>query len=147
MGALGEGLAGAPGRRRAVSSDRPVAALLSAWALVDLLQVPLVLAVLLSFRLTRPLGGAWKAVALCFGGYLAWVVVTARLVPYSPSGLVVLLFGMILDPRRETPPERTWALGAAVAAVIFWAVPVAVTWRVGRARRAPATMSGRGGTT
>lgn len=119
-----------------MTSDRPVAALLLAWAVVDLLQIPLVATVLLSFRLSRRLGRAWKAVALCFAGYAGWVVLTARVVPSSPSGLVVLLFGMILDPRRETPPERTWLLGAAVAIVIFWAVPVAVAWRLGRARRA-----------
>jgi hypothetical protein len=115
--------------------DRPVAALLLAWALLDLLQVPLVAAVFLSFRLSRRLGRAWKAVAVCFGGYTAWVIATARFVPYAPSGFAVLLIGMLLDPRRETPPERTWALGAAVAVVLFWALPVAVVWWVGRARR------------
>jgi hypothetical protein len=117
-----------------VTPDRPAAALLFAWALLDLLQLPLVLAVFLSFRLTRRLGAAWKAVAVCFAGYTAWVIATARVVPYSPSGLVVLLCGMLLDPRRDTPPERTWALGAAVAAGLFWVVPVAVTWRLRRAR-------------
>ena len=121
-----------------MNGDRPVASLLFAWAFVDLLQVPLVAAVFFSFRLSRRLGRAWKAVALCFACYAGWVIVTARVVPYSPSGLVVLLFGMLLDPRRETPPERTWLLGAAVALVLFWAVPVALAWRLGRARRAPA---------
>lgn len=125
-----------------------VAALLYAWAIVDLLQLPLVAAVLLSFRLSRRLGGAWKAVAICFGGYVAWIVVTARLVPFAPSGWAVFLFGMLLDPRRETPPERVWALGSAVALVVFWAVPVAVTWRFrrgeGRRGRAPpATTAGK----
>lgn len=119
------------------SADRPVAALLVAWALVDLLQLPLVFAVFLSFRLSRRLGRAWKAVGLCFGAYAAWVVVTARLVPYSPSGLVVLLFGMLLDPRRETPPERTWLLGSGIALVLFWVVPVALAWRFGGGARAP----------
>ncbi len=119
-----------------MTSDGPVAALLSAWALVDVLQVPLVAAVILSVRLARPLGAAWRSVALCFGGYLGWVVVTARVVPSSASGLEVLLFGLLLDPRRDTPPERTWALGASVAAALFWVVPVAVAWRFRRARRA-----------
>jgi hypothetical protein len=123
----------------AVQGDRPVAALLFAWAIVDLLQVPLVAAVLLSFRLSRRVGRAWKAVAICFAGYVAWVVVTARFVPFAPSGWAVFLFGMLLDPRRDTPPERVWALGSAAAVVVFWAVPVAVTWRFrrGAARRAP----------
>jgi hypothetical protein len=112
--------------------DRPAAALLLAWALVDLLQVPLVLAVLLSFRLSRRLGRAWKAVAVCFAGYAAWVVVTARFVPFAPSGWAVFLFGMALDPRRETPPERVWALGSAVAVAVFWAIPVAAAWRFRR---------------
>lgn len=118
-----------------MTPDRSASALLLAWALVDLLQVPLVAAVFLSFRLSRRLGAAWKAVAVCFGGYAGWVVLTARVVPYSPSGLVVLLFGLLLDPRRETPAERTWALGAGVAVALFWVVPVAVTWRFGRTRR------------
>lgn len=117
--------------------DRPASALLFAWALVDLLQVPLVAAVFLSVRLSRRLGAAWKAVAICFGAYAGWVILTARVVPYSPSGFAVLLTGMLLDPRRDTPAERTWALGAAVALVVFWAVPVALTWRFGRARRRP----------
>jgi hypothetical protein len=116
--------------------DQPVTALLFAWALVDLLQVPLVLAVILSVRLARRLGGAWRSVAVCFGGYTAWVAATARFVPYAPSGFAVLLFGMLLDPRRETPAERTWALGMAVAVGLFWILPVAVAWRFGRARPA-----------
>lgn len=121
-----------------MTPDPPASALLYAWALVDLLQIPLVAAVFLSVRLTRRLGAAWKAVAVCFGAYAGWVVLTARLVPYSPSGLAVLLLGLLLDPRRETPPGRTWALGSAVALVLFWAVPVAVTWRFRRARRSAA---------
>jgi hypothetical protein len=119
-----------------VTPDRPAAAVALAWAVVDLLQVPLVLAVYVSFRLARRLGAGWKGVAIGFGAYAAWVVLTARVVPSSPSGLVVLLFGLLLDPRRETPPRRTWALGATVAAALFWGVPVAVSWLFGRARRA-----------
>jgi hypothetical protein len=119
-----------------VTPDRPAPPLLLAWALVDLFQLPLVAAVFLSFRLSRPLGAAWRAVALCFGAYTGWVIATARVVPASPSGLVVLLFGLVLDPRRETPPARTWALGAVVAALLFWAVPVAVAWSFRRARPA-----------
>ncbi len=123
-----------------MQGDRAVAALLFAWAIVDLLQIPLVAAVFLSFRLTRRLGRAWKATAVCFGGYVAWVIVTARFVPFAPSGWAVFLFGMLLDPRRETPPGRVWALGSAVALVVFWAVPVAVVWkfRRGAAGRGPA---------
>jgi hypothetical protein len=123
-----------------MGADRSVAALLFAWAIVDLLQLPLLAAVFLSFRLSRRLGGAWKAVAVCFGGYAAWVIVTARLVPFAPSGWAVFLFGMLLDPRRDTPPERVWALGSAVALGVFWAAPVAVTWRYRRRaeRRGPA---------
>jgi hypothetical protein len=119
------------------SADRPVAALLFAWGAVDLLQVPLVVAVYLSFRLARRLGRAWKGVAISFAGYAAWVVVTARFVPYAPSGWAVFLFGMVLDPRRETPAERVWALGSAVAIVVFWVVPVLVAWKL---RRTAATV-------
>lgn len=98
-------------------------------------RIPLFLAVLLSYRLSRRLGRTWKAVAICFAGYLAWIVVTARVVPYSPSGFVVLVFGMLLDPRRDTPPERVWALGSGIALLLFWAVPVALAWTF---RRRPA---------
>jgi hypothetical protein len=115
-----------------MANERAIAALLFAWAMLDLLQIPLVAAVFLSFRLSRRLGPTWKAVAVCFGGYLAWIVVTARFVPYSPSGLLVFLFGMLVDPRRDTPPERVWALGSAVALAVFWTVPVALAWRFGR---------------
>lgn len=108
--------------------NRPIQTLLMLWAIVDLVQVPLVLAIFVSFRMARRLGRAWKGVAAGFGGYLAWVVVTARLVPFSPSGLVVLLFGLLLDPRREAPPERAWALGSVVAAALFWGVPVGAAW-------------------
>jgi hypothetical protein len=109
-------------------------ALLVAWAGLDMLQVPLVVAVLLSFRLSRRLGRAWKAVAICFGGYAAWVIATARFVPAAPSSLPVLLFGLLLDPRRDASPERVWALGSFVALILFWLLPVGVTWRLGRAR-------------
>ena len=51
-------------RVRRGPSEPAAAALLFAWALVDLLQIPLVSAVFLSFRLSRRLGRAWKAVAL-----------------------------------------------------------------------------------
>jgi hypothetical protein len=118
-------------------ADRPITALLFAWALVDLLQIPLVLAVFLSVRFSRRLGGAWRSVAVSFGGYTAWVIGTARIVPYSPSGFVVLLFGMLLDPRRETPAERAWLLGAGVAVALFWVVPVALAWRFLRRGAAP----------
>lgn len=131
-----------------MQGDRAISALLFAWAIVDLLQIPLVAAVFLSFRLSRRLGRAWKAVAICFGGYAAWVIVTARFVPFAPSGWAVFLFGMILDPRRETAAERIWALGSAVALAVFWAIPVAVSWKFRRsaARRgagAAATTPGR----
>jgi hypothetical protein len=120
-----------------VTPDRPAEALQLAWAAVDLLQLPLLLALYTSFRLSRRLAAAWKGVAVGFGGYVAWVVLTARLVPSSPSGLVVLLFGLLLDPRRETPPERTWALGATVALALFWGVPVGVAWLFGGRARPP----------
>ena len=124
-------------------ADRPITALLFAWAIVDLLQIPLVLAVFLSFRLSRRLGRAWKAVAICFAGYTAWIVVTARFVPFAPSGWAVFLFGMLLDPRREAPPERVWALGSAVAIAVFWAVPVYAVSRF--RRRAHGHRGARGG--
>ncbi len=102
--------------------------LLGAWALVDLLQVPLVLAVLGSWRLARPLGGAWKATAVAFAGYTAFAIATARFVPFSPTGFVVMVLGTFADPRRGTTPEHAWAVGSAIAVVLFWLVPTAVVW-------------------
>ncbi len=59
-----------------------------------------------------------------------------------PSGWVVFLFGMLLDPRREAPPERVWALGSAVAVGVFWVVPIAIAWRF---RRGGSVAPGAGG--
>lgn len=99
--------------------------LLGAWALVDLLQIPLVGAVLLAFWLTRRGTTAWKATALAFGGYTVWVVLTALLVPFAPSGFVVILMGIVLDPGHGRSSVRTWMAGSAAAVVLFWAVPTA----------------------
>jgi hypothetical protein len=123
--------------------DRPVAALLLVWAGVDLLQIPLLVAVLAALRLARRFGRAWKGVAIAFAGYTAWVVVTARFVPYAPSGWAVLLFGMLLDPRRETAAERVWALGSAVAVAVFWVLPVAAAWKLRRTAPGAVTTTGR----
>lgn len=116
-------------------AERPIQLLLVAWGIVDLVQIPLVTAIVVSARMSRRLGRAWKGVAVGFGGYVTWVIVTARFVAFSPSGLVVLLFGLLLDPRRETPPERAWALGSVVAVILFWAIPVALAWAFRRKGR------------
>ncbi len=115
--------------------DRTTGILLGAWALVDLLQIPLVLAVVLAWRLTRRLGCAWKATAVAFGGYAAWAILTARFVPFAPSGFLLIVLGTFLAPWRGATPERAWIAGSAVAIVIFWAVPVLVVWSF---RRRPA---------
>jgi hypothetical protein len=109
--------------------DRTTAILLGAWALLDLLQVPLVIAVFGAWRLTRRLGQAWKATAIAFGAYTAWAIVTARFVPFSPTGFLVVVLGTFADPRRGTTPEHAWLVGSAIAAVLFWLVPTAVVWR------------------
>jgi len=106
--------------------------LLAAWALVDLLQLPLVLAVLAAWRLTRRLGRAWKATAIAFGGYTVWAVATARFVPFAPTGFVLLVLGTFADPRRGRSPEHAWAAGSLIAIVLFWIVPTALVWRYGR---------------
>jgi hypothetical protein len=108
--------------------DRTTGLLLGAWALVDLLQIPLVLAVLATWRLTRRLGRAWKATAVAFGGYTLWTILTARFVPFAPSGFLLIVLGTVLAPWRGATPERAWAIGSAVAIVMFWAVPVLVVW-------------------
>jgi hypothetical protein len=115
--------------------ERAIDVLLGAWALVDLLQLPLVAAVLLAWRLTRTFGRAWKATAVAFGGYTAWTIATARLVPFAPSGFLLLVIGTFLAPWRGATPERAWLVGSAAGIVIFWVVPVAVVWT---ARRRPA---------
>ncbi len=111
--------------------------LLGAWALVDLLQIPLVLAVVGAWRLTRRVGRAWKATALAFGAYTAFAILTARFVPFAPTGFVVVVLGTFADPRRGTTPEHAWAVGSAIAVVLFWVLPTAAAWAY-RTRR-PAT--------
>jgi hypothetical protein len=120
--------------------DRAVDLLLGAWALLDILQVPLVAAVLLSWRLTRTFGRAWKATAVAFGGYAVWIVATARLVPFAPSGFLLVVIGTLLAPWRGATPERAWLLGSAAGVVIFWVVPVGIVWSVSRRphKRTPA---------
>lgn len=108
--------------------DGTIGLLLGAWALVDLLQIPLVLAVLGSWWLSRRLGRAWKATALCFGGYTAWAILTARLVPFAPTGFVLIVLGTFADPRRGKGPEHAWAVGSAIAVVLFWIVPTTLAW-------------------
>lgn len=127
-----------------MGSDRTIGILLGAWALVDLLQVPLVLAVLGAWRLTPRLGRAWKATAVAFGAYTGWVVLTARFVPFAPTGFVLMVLGTFADPRRGSTPEHAWAVGSAIAVVLFWIVPTALVWRIARRPAAPppATRSG-----
>ena len=108
--------------------ERVVQLLLAAWALVDLLQIPLVVAVLAAWRLTRTFGRAWKATAVAFGGYALWTIVTARLVPFAPSGFLLIVLGTFLDPRRGAAPEEAWLVGSAIGVVIFWIAPVALVW-------------------
>jgi len=111
-----------------VDAERIAGLLLYAWALVDLLQIPLVLTVLAAWRLTRPLGRAWKATAVAFAGYTAFAIATARFVPFAPTGFVVVALGTFADPRRGTTPEHAWAVGSAIAAVLFWVIPTAAVW-------------------
>jgi hypothetical protein len=117
--------------------DRIVGLLLAVWAVVDLLQIPLILAVLGSVRLARTFGAGWRSTAFAFGGYSVWVIVTARFVPLAPSGFLLLLIGTLLAPGRGFSPERAWALGSVAGLVLFWLVPVAIAWSLGsRSRRA-----------
>lgn len=115
--------------------ERSIGFFAAAIALVDLLQVPLVLAVYVAVRLARPLGAAWKATGVAFAGYAAWVIVTARLVPFTASGTLLVLAGLVLSPGRDASPERAWALGSLVAVVLFWIVPTVVVWMATRRRR------------
>jgi hypothetical protein len=111
-----------------VDAERTVGLLLGAWALVDFLQIPLALTILGAWRLARRLGHAWKATAVAFAGYTAFAIATARFVPFSPTGFVLIVLGTFADPRRGTTPEHAWAVGSAIAVVLFWIVPTAVVW-------------------
>ncbi len=117
-----------------MEQERTLGLLLGAWALVDLLQIPLVLAVFGAWRLARRLGRAWKGTAIAFGAYTVFAILTARFVPFAPTGFVIMVLGTLADPRRGTTPEHAWAVGSVIAAVLFWAVPTALAWAY-RSRR------------
>ncbi len=112
-----------------MEAERTVGLLLGAWALVDMLQLPLVATILGAWRLSRRLGRAWKGTAVAFAGYTAFAIVTARFVPFAPTGFVIMVLGTFADPRRGSTPEHAWAVGSAIAVVLFWAVPTGLAWR------------------
>ena len=112
--------------------EGPIGILLGAWALVDLLQLPLIATVLLAWRLSRRLGRAWKGTAVAFGGYVVWIVATARLVPFAPSGFLLVVLGTFLAPWRGASPESAWVVGSIAGFVIFWVLPVVGAWTFGR---------------
>ncbi len=118
--------------------ERTTGLLLGAWALVDLLQIPLAVTILAAWRLSRRLGRAWTGTAIAFAGYTAFAILTARCVPFAPTGFVIMVLGTFADPRRGTTPEHAWAVGSAIAVVLFWAVPTALAWAY-RGRRPAAT--------
>ncbi len=111
-----------------MEAERTIGLLLGAWALVDLLQIPLVVTVFAAWRLSRRLGRAWKATAIAFAGYTAFAIATARYVPFAPTGFLIVVLGTFADPRRGTTPEHAWAVGSAIAVVLFWAIPTALAW-------------------
>ncbi len=117
--------------------ERTYGLLLGAWALVDLLQVPLVLTVFGAWVLSGRLGRAWKGTAIAFAGYTAFAIATARYVPFAPTGFVIVALGTFADPRRGTTPEHAWAVGSAIAVVIFGIVPTALAWAYRGRRAAP----------
>ncbi len=116
--------------------ERGIGLLLGAWALVDLLQIPLVATIFGAWRLSRRLGRAWKGTAIAFAGYTAFAIVTARFVPFAPTGFVIMVLGTLADPRRGTTPEHAWAVGSAIAVVLFWVLPTAAAWAYRSRRRA-----------
>ncbi len=128
-----------------VEAERTAGLLLGAWALVDLLQIPLVAAVFGAWMLSRRLGRAWKGTAIAFAGYTAFAIATARWVPFAPTGFVIVVLGTLADPRRGTTPEHAWAVGSGIAVVLFWAIPTALAWAYGTRRPARARPRPRGG--
>lgn len=125
--------------------DRLLPMIQGTMAFTDAFQVPLILAVVYSVKLSRRWGRAWKGIAVAFAGYTAWVVLTAFLVGFSPSGYVVLTLGTLLDPVdpmwKSTSTTRVWACGVVGTVLLFWAIPTGTAWvlrRKGQHARAAA---------
>jgi hypothetical protein len=121
-------------------------------AFTDLFQVPLIIAIVYSVKLSRRWRRAWKGIGVAFAAYSGWVVLTALLVAFSPSGYVVLTLGTLLDPVdpmwKPTSTARVWGCGIAGTLLVFWAAPTGVAWLLRRrgehaslARPAPPTWS------
>ncbi len=114
-------------------------------AFTDLFQVPLVLAIVYSVVLARRWGRAWKGIGVASAGYTMWVVATALLVGFSPSGYLLLTLGTLLDPFepmwKATSSSRIWAIGVVATVFLFWMLPTGVAWLLRRkqpsAPRAP----------
>lgn len=121
----------------------------STMAFTDLFQVPLILAVVYSVVLSRRWGRAWKGIGVASAGYAMWVVVTAYLVGFSPSGYLLLTLGTLLDPIepmwKATSSSRVWAIGVVASPFLFWMLPTGVAWLLRRKRpsvpRAPRSTS------
>ncbi len=125
-------------------------------AFTDLFQVPLVLAIVYSIVLSRRWGRAWKGIGVASAGYAMWVVATAFLVGFSPSGYLLLTLGTLLDSVepmwKATSSSRIWAIGVVATFLLFWMLPTGVAWLLRRrqssaprARSAPWTTLGIAG--
>jgi hypothetical protein len=116
--------------------DRLLPTIQATMAFTDLFEVPLIIAIVYSVKLSRRWGRAWKGVGIAFACYSAWVALTAVLVPFSPSCYVVMTLGTLLDPVdpmwKSTSMVRVWACGIAGTVLLFWATPTSVAWLLRR---------------
>jgi uncharacterized oligopeptide transporter (OPT) family protein len=121
--------------------DSPLGYLLMALVVLDGVQVPLVLAIFASFRLSRRFGSAWKGVGVASGAYVAWVVLFGLSVGYSVSTFLLIALGSVIDPAvslwhvNSSDPRPAWrAMGSGVVAIvaILWVLPTGIAWLLRR---------------
>ena len=121
--------------------DRVLPMVQGTMAFTDAFQVPLVIAVIYSVKLSRRWGRAWKGIGVAFAGYTTWVIVTAFMVGFSPSGYLLITLGTLLDPTepmwKATSNVRIWSLGIAGTILVFWAVPTGLAWLLRQRRPVP----------
>jgi hypothetical protein len=116
--------------------DRLLPMIQGTMAFTDAFQVPLIIAVIYAVKLSRRWGRAWKGVGVAFAAYAGWVVLTAFLVGFSPSGYVLLTLGTLLDPVdpmwKSISTTRVWVCGVLGTMLLFWAIPTGAAWLLRR---------------
>lgn len=111
-------------------------------AFTDLFQVHLLLAIYLAVKLARRWKTVWPAVAVASCAYAA-VACSIAFVGFTPSGYLVLTFGMLADLPFEAAlgrasSTRLWTLGVCVTFVVLAGVPTGIAWLLRRRVSPPA---------